>query len=110
MRWPDFRLPGDPEQLRRVLGEALARADGERVELACRGGTGRTGTALACLVVLDGVPPDRAVAWVRAHYRPRAVETWSQRRMVRDWNGPLAGPRPARSGGRGARGSFFSRG
>jgi len=85
VRWPDFRLPADPAQLRRVLGEVLDRAGEERVELACRGGTGRTGTALACLAVLDGVPPTDAVAWVRARYRPRAVETWAQRRFVRRW-------------------------
>ena len=52
------------------------------MELACHGGTGRTGTALACLAVLDGVAPDEAVAYVRAHYRPRAVETPGQRRFV----------------------------
>jgi protein-tyrosine phosphatase len=52
------------------------------VEVACSGGTGRTGTALACLAVLDGVPAADAVTFVRANYRPRAVETPSQRRFV----------------------------
>jgi protein-tyrosine phosphatase len=65
-----------------VLTEAWERADEERVEIACRGGTGRTGTALACLAVLDGVPAEDAVAFVRRHYRPRAVETRWQRRFV----------------------------
>jgi hypothetical protein len=37
-------------------------------------GAGRTGTALACLAVLDGVGPGEAVAYVRRHYLPRAVE------------------------------------
>ncbi|SDO55703.1 hypothetical protein SAMN05660199_02153 [Klenkia soli] len=83
VRWPDFRLPAEPELLRTVLVDALARCAEERVELACRGGTGRTGTALACLAVLDGVPPSGAVDWVRARYRPRAVETWPQQRFVR---------------------------
>ena len=82
VRWADFRLPADPAQLRAVLQEVWDRAAGERVELACHGGTGRTGTALACLAVLDGVPADQAVAYVRAHYRPRAVETPAQRRFV----------------------------
>jgi hypothetical protein len=82
VRWPDFRLPADPAQLRAALLEAWERAAGERVELACSGGTGRTGTALACLAVLDGVPPAEAVAFVRANYRPRAVETPGQRRLV----------------------------
>ena len=82
VRWPDFRLPADPADLRAALLQAWQRAPGERVELACGGGTGRTGTALACLAVLDGVPADEAVAFVRAHYRPRAVETPAQSRFV----------------------------
>ena len=82
VRWPDFRLPADPAQLRAALLEVWERSAEERVELACHGGTGRTGTALACLAVLDGVPAAEAVALVRAHYRPRAVETSGQRRFV----------------------------
>lgn len=80
--WPDFRLPRDPGDLRAALIAVLERAGSQRVEVACRGGTGRTGTALACLSVLDGVPADRAVAFVRSHYRPRAVETPAQRAFV----------------------------
>ncbi|WP_299956383.1 protein-tyrosine phosphatase family protein [uncultured Modestobacter sp.] len=82
VRWPDFRLPADPADLRSALAELWERCATERVEVACAGGTGRTGTALACLAVLDGVPPQEAVAFVRAHYRPRAVETPGQRRFV----------------------------
>ena len=59
-----------------------ARAEAERVEIACAGGHGRTGTALACLAVLDGVPGRAAVRYVRAHYAARAVETPGQRRFV----------------------------
>lgn len=83
VRWPDFRLPAYPDDAYAVLREAWERSADERVELACAGGRGRTGTALACLAVLDGVPPDDAVAWVREHYHPRAVETPWQRRWVR---------------------------
>jgi protein-tyrosine phosphatase len=83
LRWPDFRLPADRRQAAEVFAEALARAAHERVELACGGGRGRTGTALACLAVLDGVPPGDAVAFVRRAYHPRAVETPWQRRYVR---------------------------
>ena len=82
VRWPDFRLPGDPEALRAALVEARRRAATERVELACGGGRGRTGTALACLAVLDGVPAEAAVAYVRSHHDRRAVETPAQRRFV----------------------------
>ena len=85
LRWPDFRLPADPDQFRCTLAEAWRRTATERVGLACAGGVGRTGTALACLAVLDGVPNARAVAYVREHYDRRAVETPGQRRFVARW-------------------------
>ncbi|MBR8641580.1 protein phosphatase [Streptomyces tuirus] len=83
IRWPDFRLPADRAAARAMLADAWERAAGERVEIACGGGRGRTGTALACLAVLDGVPAGEAVAYVRAHYDRRAVETPWQARYVR---------------------------
>jgi hypothetical protein len=81
--WPDFWLPRQPTQVRQFLFEAWERAMTERVEVACAGGRGRTGTALACLAVLDGVPPHQAVAFVRRHYDPKAVETPWQRLFVK---------------------------
>ena len=83
LRWPDFRLPADRARAREVLREAWSRAATQRVEIACAGGRGRTGTALACVAVLDGVSPAEAVAYVRAHYGRKAVETPLQRRYVR---------------------------
>jgi hypothetical protein len=82
LRWPDFRLPADRDAATRALRDAWARAAASRVEVACTAGRGRTGTALACLAVLDGVPPQEAVAYVRAHYSRHAVETPWQRRYV----------------------------
>jgi protein-tyrosine phosphatase len=83
LRWPDFRLPSDRTRARDVLDAAWVRTYAERVEVACVGGRGRTGTALACLAVLDGVDPAEAVAFVRRHYDPRAVETPWQKHYVR---------------------------
>jgi protein-tyrosine phosphatase len=83
IRWPDFGLPRDRAAAAEVLREAWRRAADERVEIACGGGRGRTGTALACLAVLDGVPPAEAVAYVRANYDPHAVETPWQKAYVR---------------------------
>ena len=82
VRWPDFLLPTDRHDAQHALREAWNRAADERVEIACGGGRGRTGTALACLAVLDDVSPREAVAYVREHYDPRAVETPWQRRYV----------------------------
>lgn len=82
LRWPDFWLPGDRTGFAAALREALERAGSERVEIACGGGYGRTGTALACLAVLDGLPAEEAVGFVRRNYAHRAVETPWQRRFV----------------------------
>jgi protein-tyrosine phosphatase len=82
--WPDFGIPADRDDALDALREAHRRANaGERVEVACRGGVGRTGTALAALAVLDGLDPAAAVHWVRAHYHRRAVETPWQRWWLR---------------------------
>lgn len=92
VRWPDFRLPADRADTVAALREALDRAAAQRVEVACHGGRGRTGTALACLAVLDGVPAGEAVGYVRERYSPRAVETFGQRRFVARFGGLCAGP------------------
>ncbi len=83
VRWPDFRLPQSPPDAIRDLANAYQRLSATRVEIACNGGTGRTGTALAILARYAGLPADDAVSWVRAHYRPSAVETPGQRRFAR---------------------------
>lgn len=81
--WPDFSVPADPEDALDALREAHRRAyAGERVEAACHGGMGRTGTALAALAILDGLPATEAVGWVRERYHPRAVETRGQRQWL----------------------------
>ena len=82
MRWPDWGLPLRPSQLRAALEELRRRGRTERVEVACAGGRGRTGTTLSCLAVLEGVPTREAVAYVRRHYNPHAVETPWQRLFV----------------------------
>jgi protein-tyrosine phosphatase family protein len=86
LKWPDFRLPSDEADVLLALTEAWQRAAAERVEIACAGGRGRTGTALACLAILDGVPGTDAVAFVREHYDRCAVEMPGQRRYVARWS------------------------
>ena len=81
--WPDFGVPDDPASLVTALQSVLDRArTGEQVEVGCLGGHGRTGTALACLAILAGYPAAEAVAWVRADYCPKAVETADQEAFV----------------------------
>jgi uncharacterized protein YihD (DUF1040 family) len=83
--WPDFGVPA-PDDERRLFDsvhEMRARAtQGECVEMGCTGGTGRTGTALACLVVLEGFDPAAAIAWVRSNYHRYAIETDDQEALV----------------------------
>ena len=96
LRWPDFGLPADQAAVMPTLTEAWQRAEAERVEVACAGGRGRTGTALACLAILDGVPISKAVSFVRENYDRHAVETFRQRRYVARFPaGPGGWPRLA---------------
>jgi hypothetical protein len=81
--WDDFEPPEDEEELFRALDTIWATARrGKLVEIACDGGTGRTGTALACLAVLAGIQPGNAVGWVRENYHPWAVEVPEQEAFV----------------------------
>ena len=85
IEWPDFGLPPDGARAAAQIRAAFARAkSGQVVEVGCLGGLGRTGTVLACMAVLAGVRSGDAVAWVREHYRPGAVETSEQERWV-EW-------------------------
>ena len=74
IEWPDLLLPRDRQQairhIRTLHGHARA---GRPVEVACSGGVGRTGTVIACLAVLAGLPPADAVDWARTHYHRSAV-------------------------------------
>jgi hypothetical protein len=81
--WVDFGVPADDARAAGQIEAAFARARaGQTVEIGCVGGLGRTGTVLACMAVLAGVEPSKAVTWVRRNYRPEAVETSSQERWV----------------------------
>ena len=82
--WPDFRTPRDADGAAAAIVRAYEQARaGRRVEVACGGGTGRTGTVIACMGVLAACPVDDVVAWTRRNYRRHAVETPGQRRWIR---------------------------
>jgi Protein-tyrosine phosphatase len=93
--WPDFGVPAEPEVAAGQITDAFRQASrGELVEVGCLGGSGRTGTVLACMAVLAGVPPSDAVPWVRNAYRPEAVETVEQEAWVRWFAGWVADSAP----------------
>lgn len=81
--WPDLGVPADDADAAAAIVDAFTRARaGEGVEVGCVGGLGRTGTVLACLAVLAGLPAAEAVTWVREHHHPAAIETAAQERWV----------------------------
>lgn len=82
IRWRDSWLHADPDAALATLRGAYSRAAHERVEISCRGGVGRTGTALAALAVFDGLTLGEAITWVRGRYHRRAIEMPRQRRFV----------------------------
>jgi protein-tyrosine phosphatase len=94
--WEDFGLPAHEPEFFAAIVDLHRRAQaGELVEVACFGGVGRTGTALACLAVLAGVPLSDAVTWVRTHYHPSAVETAEQEQLIARFAGNLNGDEKA---------------
>ena len=73
--WPDGGVPRDRESAASLIRDAFEAARrGKRVEVGCIAGHGRTGTVLACMAILAGVPAADAVTWVREHYCEKAVE------------------------------------
>lgn len=83
IRWPDFWVPTDFDQAATILRDGYDRAVSERVEIACGGGVGRTGTALSAWGIFDGLSVTDAIDYVRRRYHPRAVEVPWQRRFLR---------------------------
>ncbi|MBV9204007.1 MAG: isochorismatase family protein [Actinobacteria bacterium] len=79
---PDQGTPGiaDAVDLVRWCREATGR--GEAIVVTCMGGLGRSGTVAACVLVAAGMPPDAAIAAIRAARGPRALETPAQEDFV----------------------------
>jgi len=81
--WPDFGIPRETDVAVEEIRVAFERARrGDAVEVACVGGHGRTGTVLACMAILAGVPVTESVRWVREAYCQRAVQEPAQQYWV----------------------------
>jgi ADP-ribosylglycohydrolase len=85
----DMDIPSDGERYRVDLDRLIEdlRA-GRDVAVACRGGLGRTGTAVACLLVDGGLDPDDAITLTRAS-RKHTIERHGQEQFVREWIWPV---------------------
>jgi hypothetical protein len=83
IEWEDFGVPRHAETAGTQIRMAFERAkSGQHLEIGCAGGLGRTGTVLACMAILSGVPEEEAVGWVRRNYRAEAVETSEQEAWI----------------------------
>jgi protein-tyrosine phosphatase len=78
--WPDRRIPLLQPGFWRKLWELLT--PGWQVAFCCVGGHGRTGTALACMLVADGWTAQQAIDHVRLWHCAKAVETRGQEAYV----------------------------
>lgn len=79
INWPDFQLPLNYETASEAITYAYEMAKaGWVVEIGCIGGHGRTGTALACMAILGGVPAGEAVDWVHKNHCTEAIENTKQ--------------------------------
>jgi hypothetical protein len=79
----DFTVP-KPGRMSETLDLLeLELAGGNVVYVHCRGGIGRTGTLLGCLLVRRGMSGDEALAWLQR--TGKEPETAAQRELVREW-------------------------
>jgi hypothetical protein len=74
--WPDYGLPLDEADAFDAFIDAWERVvRGDVIDIACEGGTGRTGVALACLAILAAAKPsrrrDRRIPVARARHGQR---------------------------------------
>jgi protein-tyrosine phosphatase len=77
--WPDFGAIHPTELTMLVAQIAYELAEGKRVELACLGAHGRTGTLLAALIGhVERLTADEAFRAARERYCQHAVETMGQ--------------------------------
>lgn len=81
--WPDGGLPPVKASFWRALIEACAARKAPLV-IHCIGGHGRTGTALAAILIAYSIPADDAVEFVREHHCHKAIETLAQERYLDD--------------------------
>ena len=77
----DFSAPSQ-EQLISILDFMSRRIrEQKRVAVACRQGRGRTGTVLACALVMNGLTSDQALDEIR-RLRPTSVEPGEQEEAI----------------------------
>jgi protein-tyrosine phosphatase len=80
--WPDMGVLYFPLDFWEGLVKAT-KAEGGKLLAFCVGGHGRTGTAMACLLItVLGFSADEAMKWIRKNYCTKAIETEKQENYV----------------------------
>lgn len=81
--WEDWGVPASKTELRKALTWLLKQVgDGNVIEIGCMGGHGRTGTALACMLALQGLSAKEAISRVWNAYCEEAIESQRQIEFV----------------------------
>lgn len=80
LKWPDLSAPW---QVGPGFWARLYQSLPHATMVCCVGGHGRTGTAIACLLVASGMDPDLAILTVRTKHCRRAIETPEQEKYIR---------------------------
>ncbi|MBI2756169.1 MAG: hypothetical protein HYX52_05605 [Chloroflexi bacterium] len=75
LRWADYDIPSAGLRFWQEITTLLGQSS---VTITCMGGHGRTGTALAALLVADGFTAEDAVRLVRTKHCSLAIESKSQ--------------------------------
>jgi ADP-ribosyl-[dinitrogen reductase] hydrolase len=91
LRFPivDMEVTPDRDGLRSALDDVLRRlVTGESVVIACRGGMGRTGTIVGCLLRDGGLDGQDAIHLTRAS-RKHTIEREKQEQFVETWDWPV---------------------
>ena len=83
MDWPDYGTIGLPRAFWEELVTYL-ETNHSKLLIFCQGGHGRTGTAVACLMVTAlGYTAKQAIRWIRKNYCSSAIESSSQETYIR---------------------------
>lgn len=81
--WPDYGVTYLPRLFWEEL-IAYLQKNKKKMLVFCLGGHGRTGTAVACMMVVGlGYTDKQAINWVRRHYCSSAIESIAQENYIK---------------------------
>jgi len=83
--WPDMQVVPIPTLVQGIRWINHKLEGGEKVEIGCIGGHGRTGTMAAALLINQGMSAKKAIKKVRKTYCGKAIETKAQETMLKEY-------------------------